>query len=153
MTLSRIFVGLRATQVEKFLICTKAITLKIFNTRIFNQRPSPQGSFIWSINLCYFKRLRYGSQDFQFKITINARSANATIINNNKLNEARNQKKYHVKLWPLSVTLALEVGMQVLRMTHRLIIVTFCDKYFQNPLIYEKSYGPDSKHIPFNRLC
>jgi hypothetical protein len=28
--------------------------------------------------------------------------------------------------------------MQVLRMTHRLIIVTMCAKYFQNTLIYEK---------------
>jgi hypothetical protein len=36
------------------------------------------------------------------------------------------------------VTLTLEVGMQVLRMTHPLIIVTICAKYFQNPLIYEK---------------
>jgi hypothetical protein len=38
------------------------------------QRPPPRGSFIWSIKLCYFKRLRNGSQDFQSKIIINARS-------------------------------------------------------------------------------
>jgi hypothetical protein len=44
----------------------------------------------------------------------------------------------YVNVLPLSLTLALEVGIQVLRMTHRLIIVTFCAKYFQNPLIYEK---------------
>jgi hypothetical protein len=36
------------------------------------------------------------------------------------------------------VTLHLEVGLQVLRMTHRLIIVSVCGKYLQNPLIYEK---------------
>jgi hypothetical protein len=36
----------------------------------------------------------------------------------------------------LSVTLTLEVGMQVLRMAHCLIIVTICAKYFQNPLIF-----------------
>jgi hypothetical protein len=37
-------------------------------------------------------------------------------------------------MWPKT----LELGMQVLRMTYRLIIVTICAKYFQNPLIYEK---------------
>jgi hypothetical protein len=52
----------------------------------------------------------------------------------------------------LSVTLNLEVGMQVLRMTHRLIIVTTCGKYLQNPLIYEKVMDW-TQNIPFNRLC
>jgi hypothetical protein len=47
----------------------------------------------------------------------------------------------YVNILPLSVTLKLEVGMQVLRMTHCLINVTICAKYFQNPLIYEKISG------------
>jgi hypothetical protein len=42
--------------------------------------------------------------------------------------------------------LTLEVGMQVLRMTHRLIIVTICAKYFQNPLIYEKVMDRTQKY-------
>jgi hypothetical protein len=53
-------------------------------------------------------------------------------------------KKYQstdsVNLWPLSVTLTLEVGVQVLYLTYCLIIVTICAKYFL------KSYGPDTKY-------
>jgi hypothetical protein len=55
-------------------------TIPIFesNKNLFQsyQRPPHRGSFIWSIKLCYLKRLRYGSQS---KIMINARSTNATI--------------------------------------------------------------------------
>jgi hypothetical protein len=49
------------------------------------------------------------------------------------------------------VTLTLEVGMEVLRMTHPLIIVTICAKYFQNPLKYEKVMAR-TQNIPYNRL-
>jgi hypothetical protein len=42
--------------------------------------------------------------------------------------------------------------MQVLRMTHCLIIVTICDMYFQIPLIYEKVMDR-TQNIPYNRLC
>jgi hypothetical protein len=45
----------------------------------------------------------------------------------------------YVNFYLLSITLTLEVGRQVLRMTHRLIIVTICAKYFKNPLIYDKN--------------
>jgi hypothetical protein len=50
------------------------------------------------------------------------------------------------------MTFILEAGMQVLRMTHRLIIVTISAKYFQNPLIYEKVMDL-KQNIPYNRLC
>jgi hypothetical protein len=43
--------------------------------------------------------------------------------------------KDYVNFLPRNVTLTLEVGMQVLRMTHCLIIVNICAKCFQNPLI------------------
>jgi hypothetical protein len=42
--------------------------------------------------------------------------------------------------------------MQVLRMTHRVIIVTICAKYFLNPLIYENVMN-QTQNIPYNRLC
>jgi hypothetical protein len=44
----------------------------------------------------------------------------------------------YVNILPLSVTLTLEVGMHLLRMTHCLIIVTICAKYFQNPWSMKK---------------
>jgi hypothetical protein len=44
----------------------------------------------------------------------------------------------------------MEVGVQVLRMTYRLIIVTICAKYFQNPLNYEEDL---TQNIPYYRLC
>jgi hypothetical protein len=64
------------------------------------------------------------------------------------------------KLWtknipyyrPLSVTLTLEVGVQVLYLTYRLIIVTFYGKLFQNPLNYEEVLDR-TQNIPYNRLC
>jgi hypothetical protein len=43
-----------------------------------------------------------------------------------------------VNLLPPSVTLTLEVGDRLLRMTHRLIIMNNCDKYLQNPFKYKK---------------
>jgi hypothetical protein len=52
----------------------------------------------------------------------------------------------YVNIWPLSVTLILEVGMQVLRMTHRHIIVNNCGKYLQNPFKDKKSYRPDTTY-------
>jgi hypothetical protein len=52
----------------------------------------------------------------------------------------------------LSVTLTLDVGVHVLRMTYRLIIVTFCAKYFQNPLNY-KEVIDWTQNIPYNGLC
>jgi hypothetical protein len=54
----------------------------------------------------------------------------------------------YVNLSPLSVTLTLEVGTQVLRMTCHLIIVTICAKYFQNPLIYEEVMN-GTHNIPY----
>jgi hypothetical protein len=42
--------------------------------------------------------------------------------------------------------------MQVLGMTHCLIIVTICGKYLQNPLIFEKVMD-QTQNIPCNRLC
>jgi hypothetical protein len=42
--------------------------------------------------------------------------------------------------------------MQVFCMTHRLIIVTICAKYLQNPLIYEKVMDR-TQNIPYNRIC
>jgi hypothetical protein len=54
--------------------------------------------------------------------------------------------------FPLSVILNLEVGMQVLRMTHCLIDMTICAKYFQNALIYENVMDR-TQNIPYNRLC
>jgi hypothetical protein len=47
--------------------------------------------------------------------------------------------------------MTLEVGVQVLCMTYRLIIVTICAKYFQNPLIYEEVMDR-TQNIPYNRL-
>jgi hypothetical protein len=49
----------------------------------------------------------------------------------------------------LSVTFTLDVGLQVLRMTHCLIIVTNCDKYFQNPMIFEKVID-QTQNTPYN---
>jgi hypothetical protein len=64
-------------------------------------------------------------------------------------------KIYHitdyVSLWPLRVTLTLEVGTHVLRMTYHLIIVTICAKYFQNPLIYEEVMDR-TQNIPKYRI-
>jgi hypothetical protein len=42
--------------------------------------------------------------------------------------------------------------MQVLCMTYRLIIVTICAKYFQNPLNYEEVIDR-TQNIPYYRLC
>jgi hypothetical protein len=65
-------------------------------------------------------------------------------------------KKYpvtdYVNLWPPSVTLTLEVGDQLLRMTHRLIIVNNCGKYLQNPF-KDKKVMDLTRHIPSNRQC
>ena len=60
--------------------------------------------------------------------------------------------KDYVNFLPRNVTLTLEVGMQVLRLTHCLIIVNICAKCFQNPLIYKKVMDR-TKKIPYNRLC
>jgi hypothetical protein len=38
----------------------------------------------------------------------------------------------YVNIWPPSLTLTLEVGDRLLRMTHLLIIVSNCGKYLQN---------------------
>jgi hypothetical protein len=65
-------------------------------------------------------------------------------------------KIYHitdfVNFWPPSVTLTLEVGDQLLRMTHCLIIVNNCGKYFQNPCKIKKVIRR-TRHIPSNRQC
>jgi hypothetical protein len=53
----------------------------------------------------------------------------------------------HVRLWPASVTLTLEVGILVLCTTHCLIIVNICDKFFQNTLMDEKVLDWRKKHI------
>jgi hypothetical protein len=58
----------------------------------------------------------------------------------------------YVNLWPPSVTFTFEVGDRLLCMTHRLIIVTICDKYLQNPSIY-KNVMDRTRNIPCNRLC
>jgi hypothetical protein len=58
----------------------------------------------------------------------------------------------YVNIWPLSVTLALKVGTQMLPMTYHLIIVAICAKYLQNPLIYEEVMD-GIQNIPNNRLC
>jgi hypothetical protein len=42
--------------------------------------------------------------------------------------------------------------MQVLRMTHRLILVTICAKYFY-PLIYEKCTGHKIYNITMTSKC
>jgi hypothetical protein len=47
-------------------------------------------------------------------------------------------KTVYVNFWPLGVTLNLKVEMQVLWMTHCLIIVTICGQYLQNLSIYKK---------------
>jgi hypothetical protein len=58
----------------------------------------------------------------------------------------------YVNHLPLRVTLTLEVGTHVLRMTYHFIIVTICVKYFQNPSIYEEVID-GTQNIPYNRLC
>jgi hypothetical protein len=64
-------------------------------------------------------------------------------------------KIYHisdsVNIWPLSVTLTLEVVLQVLYLAYCLIIVTIYAKLFQNPLTYEKVLNR-TQNIPFNML-
>jgi hypothetical protein len=51
-----------------------------------------------------------------------------------------------VDLFTPSVTLTLDVGLQVLYMTYHLIIVTVCANYFQNPLIFEKVIDQTQKN-------
>jgi hypothetical protein len=58
----------------------------------------------------------------------------------------------YVDLWPPSVTLTLEVGDQLLRMTHHLIIVNNCGKHLQNPF-KDKKVMDRTWHIPSNRQC
>jgi hypothetical protein len=58
----------------------------------------------------------------------------------------------YVNLWPPSVTLTLEVGDRLLRMTHRLIIVNNWGKYLQNPF-KDKKVMDRTRHIPLNRQC
>jgi hypothetical protein len=58
----------------------------------------------------------------------------------------------YVNLWPQSVTLILEVGDRLLRMTHLLIIVSNCGKYLQNPF-KDKNVVDRTRHIPSNRQC
>jgi hypothetical protein len=53
----------------------------------------------------------------------------------------------YVNLWPPSVTLTLEVGDWLLRMTRLLIIVNNCGKYLQNP------FKDKTRHIPSNKQC
>jgi hypothetical protein len=50
------------------------------------------------------------------------------------------------------VTLTLEVGVQVLCMTYRLINITICAKYFQNPFNNVEVID-QTQNIPYNRLC
>jgi hypothetical protein len=50
------------------------------------------------------------------------------------------------------VTLTFEVGVQVVCMTYRLINITICTKYFQNPLNYEEVIDR-TQNIPYDRLC
>jgi hypothetical protein len=65
-------------------------------------------------------------------------------------------KIYHitdfVTFIPLSVTLTLEAGVQVLYLTYSLIIVTICAMLFQNSLNYEEVLHW-TQYIPFKRLC
>jgi hypothetical protein len=61
-------------------------------------------------------------------------------------------KTDYVNLWPPSLTLTLEVGDQLLRMTHRLIIVNNCGKYLQNPF-KDKKVMDQTRLIPSNRQC
>jgi hypothetical protein len=56
----------------------------------------------------------------------------------------------YIKLWPSIVTLTLEVGDRLLRITHRLIIVNNCGKYLQYPFTDKKVMGW-TQHIPSNR--
>jgi hypothetical protein len=58
----------------------------------------------------------------------------------------------YVNLWPPSVTLTLEVGDRLLRMTHLLTIVSNCGKYLQNPFKDNKVMDR-TRHIPSNRQC
>jgi hypothetical protein len=62
------------------------------------------------------------------------------------------KKSIHAKLWPQSVTLTFEVGVQVLNSVYCLIIDTICAKYFEKPLNYEEVIDR-TKNIPYNRLC
>jgi hypothetical protein len=50
------------------------------------------------------------------------------------------------------VTLTLEVGERLLRMTHCLIIVNNCGKNLQNPF-KDKKVMDRTRHIPSNRQC
>jgi hypothetical protein len=58
----------------------------------------------------------------------------------------------YVNLWRPSVTLTLEVGDRLLRMTHLFIIVSNCGKYLQNPFKNKKVIDR-TRHIPSNRQC
>jgi hypothetical protein len=57
-----------------------------------------------------------------------------------------------VNIWFPSVTLTLEVGDQLLRMAHHLIIVKNSGKYLQNPFKYKKVMDR-TRHLPSNRQC
>jgi hypothetical protein len=57
----------------------------------------------------------------------------------------------YVNFVHLSVTLTLKLGIQVLYMTHCLILVTICANLFKYPLIYEKDMER-TQNIPYNRL-
>jgi hypothetical protein len=61
-------------------------------------------------------------------------------------------KSYWPVLLTLSVSLTLEVGDRLMRITHRLIIVNNCGKYLQNPF-KDKKVMDRTQHIPSNRKC
>jgi hypothetical protein len=50
------------------------------------------------------------------------------------------------------VYVPLEVGDRFLHMTHRVIIVSNCGKYLQNPF-RDKKVMDRTQHIPSNRQC
>jgi hypothetical protein len=83
--------------------------------------------------------------DFQSKIMNIARSANAT-INLLKKIKWNTEFKKSIKLWPLSVTLTLEVVVQVLCMTYRLSIVATFYQVFSKSLELWRSYRWDTKY-------
>jgi hypothetical protein len=58
----------------------------------------------------------------------------------------------YIYLWSPAVTLTLGLGEWILSMTHHLIIVNICAKYFQNPFM-DKKVMVQTRNIPLNRQC
>jgi hypothetical protein len=84
-------------------------------------------------------------------VTIFAKYFQNPLIYEKVMDRTQNITDY-INFWPPNVTLTLKVGDTLLRMTHHLIIVNNCGKYFQNPF-KDKKVIDRTRHIPSNRQC